>query len=364
MKTVLHLWKTMILVAAVPVVSVTAVAESGHTVKDGDTLAKVARRNGVTVGELLKANRGIDPDRISPGQRLVVPGKGKGVVAKPVEKVVAKTVVPKAAVKPVVKVESKVVTTEEKRVAAVAVGRETSGVHTVRAGDSIYKLSRQHGIPVEELLRRNGLEETATLKIGQEIRLGGGSAAVAAGPRKAAVVEESGAGERVGGSKTVVVRSAGRSEYHTVAKGETLASIAEKHNLTLAAVKKANSGMSSGVLKAGQRVYLPGVQARSVPAPVVREDGRVLAPEPDPLGDVSLAAMESSLNGERARTGYRVKEGDSIEGIAREFLLTPAELRSLNRMNPMDRVHAGQYLIVPFFKNREEVPARYGHSEA
>lgn len=348
----------MILVAAVPVVSVTAVAESGHTVKDGDTLAKVARRNGVTVGELLKANKGIDPDRISPGQRLVVPGKG--VVAKPVEK----AVVPKAAVKPVVKVEPKVVKTEEKRVAAVAVGRGTSGVHTVRAGDSIYKLSRQHGIPVEELLRRNGLEETATLKIGQEIRLGGGSAAVAAAPRKAVVVEESGAEERVGGSKTVVVRSAGRSEYHTVAKGETLASIAEKHNLTLAAVKKANSGMSSGLLKAGQRVYLPGVQARSVPAPVVREDGRVLAPEPDPLGDVSLAAMESSLNGERARTGYRVKEGDSIEGIAREFLLTPAELRSLNRMNPMDRVHAGQYLIVPFFKNREEVPARYGHSEA
>ena len=352
----------MILAAAVPVVSVTAVAESGHTVKDGDTLAKVARRNGVTVGELLKANKGIDPDRISPGQRLVVPGKGKGVVAKPVEKVVAKPVAPKAVVKPVAKAESKVVKAEEKRVAAV--GRETSGVHTVRAGDSIYKLSRQHGIPVEELLRRNGLEETATLKIGQEIRLGVGSAAVAAVPRKAVVVEESGAGERVGGSKTVVVRSGGRSEYHTVAKGETLASIAEKHNLALAAVKKANSGMSSGVLKVGQRVYLPGVQARSVPAPVVREDGRVLAPEPDPLGDVSLAAMESSLNGERARTGYRVKEGDSIEGIAREFLLTPAELRSLNRMNPMDRVHAGQYLIVPFFKNREEVPARYGHSEA
>jgi LysM repeat protein len=260
MKTVLHLWKTMILVAAVPVVSVTAVAESGHTVKDGDTLAKVARRNGVTVGELLKANKGIDADRIVPGQRLVVPGKG--VVAKPVEKVVSKPVVPKAAVKPVVKVEPKVVKTEEKRVAAVAVGRETSGVHTVRSGDSIYKLSRQHGIPVEELLRRNGLEETATLKIGQEIRLGGGSAAVAAAPRKAVVVEESGAEERVGGSKTVVVRSAGRSEYHTVAKGETLASIAEKHNLALAAVKKANSGMSSGVLKAGQRVY-PQLQFES-----------------------------------------------------------------------------------------------------
>jgi LysM repeat protein len=345
MKTVLHLWKTMILVAAVPVVSVTALAESGHTVKEGDTLAKVARRNGVSVGELLKANKGIDPDRIAPGQRLVVPGKGKGGVAK--------TVAPKAVVpKTVVKVEQKVVRSE------------ASGEHTVRAGDSIYKLSRQHGIPVEELLRRNGLEETSTLKIGQVIRLGGGNAAVAAAPRKAVVVDEAGVEDRAAGSKTVVVRSAGRSEYHTVAKGETLASIAEKHNLTLAAVKKANSGMSSGVLKAGQRVYLPGVQARSVPAPVVREDGRVLAPEPDPLGDVSLAALESSLNGERARTGYRVKEGDSIEGIAREFLLTPGELRSLNRMNPMDRVHAGQYLIVPFFKNREEVPARYGHSEA
>lgn len=353
----------MILVAAVPVVSVTALAESGHTVKEGDTLAKVARRNGVTVGELLKANKGIDPDRIAPGQRLVVPGKGKGVAAKPeVAKVVAKTVAPKAVapkavvpktvVKPVVKVEPKVVRSEAK------------GEYTVRAGDSIYKLSRQHGIPVEELLRRNGLAETSTLKIGQVIRLGGGSAAVAAGPRKAVVVDEAGVEDRAAGSKTVVVRSAGRSEYHTVTKGETLASIAEKHNLTLAAVKKANSGISSGVLKVGQRVYLPGVQARSVPAPVVREDGRVLAPEPDPLGDVSLAALESSLNGERARTGYRVKEGDSIEGIAREFLLTPAELRSLNRMNPMDRVHAGQYLIVPFFKNREEVPARYGHSEA
>ena len=48
-----------------------------HTVKNGDSFARVASKYGVTVNELKKANPGIKSDVIHPGDKLTIPSKGK-----------------------------------------------------------------------------------------------------------------------------------------------------------------------------------------------------------------------------------------------------------------------------------------------
>jgi LysM repeat protein len=43
-----------------------------YEVEDGDTLAKIARKYGVTVGHLIVTNNLTDKDRIYPGQRILI----------------------------------------------------------------------------------------------------------------------------------------------------------------------------------------------------------------------------------------------------------------------------------------------------
>ena len=50
--------------------------ESGpiYIVQPGDTLSFIASRFNVTVDELVAANPALDPNFLSPGQRIVIPG--------------------------------------------------------------------------------------------------------------------------------------------------------------------------------------------------------------------------------------------------------------------------------------------------
>lgn len=51
-----------------------AYSQSTYTVQPGDTLWLIARRYGTTVGELQRLNPGINPQRLTVGQRINVPG--------------------------------------------------------------------------------------------------------------------------------------------------------------------------------------------------------------------------------------------------------------------------------------------------
>ncbi|KKM09319.1 hypothetical protein SY88_19315 [Clostridiales bacterium PH28_bin88] len=44
-----------------------------HVVRSGDTLWRLSRQYGLSLDELLRANPGVDPLRLMPGQELVIP---------------------------------------------------------------------------------------------------------------------------------------------------------------------------------------------------------------------------------------------------------------------------------------------------
>ncbi|MEM9080122.1 MAG: LysM peptidoglycan-binding domain-containing protein, partial [Verrucomicrobiota bacterium] len=65
-----------------------------HTVMPGETLYAIARKNGLSVSKLTKLNPGINPNKLAPGQSLILSGNAKTTpkeTEKPAEKKPVKT---------------------------------------------------------------------------------------------------------------------------------------------------------------------------------------------------------------------------------------------------------------------------------
>jgi membrane-bound lytic murein transglycosylase D len=110
---------------------------SEYRVRAGDNLGQIARRYGVSVADLRGVNR-LNGDLIHVGQRLRIPVAGAAVSS---------------------------------------TGTPTQGTstrqYTVRAGDSLWNISRQHGVSVADLRARNGLGPKDLLRPGQVLEIPG-----------------------------------------------------------------------------------------------------------------------------------------------------------------------------------------------
>lgn len=116
----------------------------------------------------------------------------------------------------------------------------------------------------------------------------------------------------------------------TVSQGDTLYSLARRHNVSVAALKRAN-GLSSNIIRPGQQLVLPGRTARRVVERRVVERGpRTYEPRTsDPIDDDST---------------YTVQPGDSLYSIARRTNLSVASLRSWNDISNARRLMPGTKL--------------------
>ncbi len=112
-----------------------AASTSGwYRVRQGDTLEKIARRNGTTVKRLCQLN-GISPNKVlHPGDRLKVSGSA--------------TAAPQSQ------------TTSA-----------SGATYTVRSGDTLYKIARAHGTTVKRLCQLNGINENTKLRVGQKLKV-------------------------------------------------------------------------------------------------------------------------------------------------------------------------------------------------
>lgn len=119
----------------------TGVATGGwYRVRQGDTLEKIARRNGTTVKRLCQLN-GISENKIiHPGDRLKVSGSAKSQ------------------------------TGQSKQVAQGGQGSQ-GATYTVRSGDTLSKIARANGTSVRALCQLNGIKETSVLRVGQKLKV-------------------------------------------------------------------------------------------------------------------------------------------------------------------------------------------------
>lgn len=127
---------------------------------------------------------------------------------------------------------------------------------------------------------------------------------------------------------------------YTVKKGDTLFSIARKHDVAVADLKKANSLKSTG-LNAGTKLVIPGPAA----APEKKSAAAKNTTASKKSAKESPAAGRSG-QADSAAALYTVKKGDTLKSIARKHSLSVRELKELNSLQKESRLKVGQRLTV------------------
>jgi LysM repeat protein len=124
-----------------PVVTpdVAPVGGSEYVVVKGDSLAKIAKKNGVTLKALQAANPGVIPTKLKVGQKLVIPAGGKAAA--------------------------------DSAAPAVSAGGDVgTASYTVKSGDTLTKIAKAHGTTVKAIEAANGLS-TTKIKVGQKLKI-------------------------------------------------------------------------------------------------------------------------------------------------------------------------------------------------
>jgi LysM repeat protein len=126
---------------------------------------------------------------------------------------------------------------------------------------------------------------------------------------------------------------------YTVTRGDSLWTIAKKHNMTVAELGKANNLGAGAALRPGQKLMIP-VKAGAAPAVTAS------AEKPRDLG--TLTQQPKPANGDTMK--HTVAVGESLGVIARKYQVTVQELAVANSITDPSKVRAGQQLIIPGFK--------------
>jgi LysM repeat protein len=119
-------------------------------------------------------------------------------------------------------------------------------IHVVRAGQTLFGISRQYGVNIVTLAQVNGIANPNRIYVGQRLTIPTGSTAPAPAPSPAPVVP---------------------SGTYVVVRGDTLFGIARRHNTTVWAIAQANSIQNINRISVGQRLIIPGGNPGPAPAP-------------------------------------------------------------------------------------------------
>ncbi len=134
-------------------------ADNGRTVvaRPGDSLYKIARDFNVSMTELMRVN-GMPSPSIRPGQRIKIPSSASKQTARNLYK---------SSKKPM-----RTTRAPEAEYSAAGDGE----TYRVQSGDSLYGIARRLNVRAEDLAEANGIDDATKLKLGQELRIPGGSA--------------------------------------------------------------------------------------------------------------------------------------------------------------------------------------------
>lgn len=187
-----------------------------HTVSKGDSLAKLARKYGTTSSVLSKAN-GLTSKRLKRGSELLVP-----VAAE--------------------QASSYTLSQTNRRASKAASGRGTRTEHIVRDGDTLWDISRLHGVSYRKLAAWNSMTPSDPLRPGRTLVIWSKKA-------------DHGNGSADAGAGAGDADSNGRQRLsYQVRKGDSLWLISRKFKVAINDLKSWNSLDQDRLLKPGQQL--------------------------------------------------------------------------------------------------------------
>jgi LysM repeat protein len=173
-----------------------ALADDGaYTVNPGDTLAKIAAVHGASIATLMQANGIQNPDLISTGQRLIIPGASAALASTaPVAASGSPAAVTAASPAPLTAASAALVEAPAANPSASAAEvNPAGGIYIVKSGDTLAKIAAATGTTVSALMQANGINNANLVYTGQRLVIPGKGAAQAkpapaAGPASAPAV--------------------------------------------------------------------------------------------------------------------------------------------------------------------------------
>lgn len=137
-----------------------------------------------------------------------------------------------------------------------------------------------------------------------------------------------------------------RFTFHTIRKGETLASIARKYDVSVGAVREANALTPTSRLSVRQTLAIPAPSTPALPtvaAPKPAVTSSTAAARPGG-GTPSVPSGPSSASSS-APGLYKVRPGDTLYSIARQFSITVPQLKQWNNLKS-DSIKVGDQLRI------------------
>ena len=267
-----------------------------YVVKSGDSLWNIAKRYGISVDELKKANN-LTNNSLTVGETLIIPtsstseGEGEYYTVKSGDSLWSIAQKYNTTVDNLRRwnnLSSDALTIGQRLLVSQGSTGNSGGTegeyYTVKSGDSLWSIAQKYNTTVDNLRRWNNLSSDA-LTIGQRLLVRPGSTSNSGGTE---------------------------GEYYTVKSGDSLWSIAQKYNTTVDNLRRWNN-LSSDALTVGQRLLV----------------------RPGSTGNTGGTEGEY----------YTVKSGDSLWSIAQKFNTSVANLRQLNNLSS-DNLSIGQRLRI------------------
>ncbi len=183
-----------------------------------------------------------------------------------------------------------------------------NGTYTVKAGDSLYRIAKNHNISLQELKSLNNLNSDLIFA-GQVLKVSG---------------QVSSSQSSTNTSQSSNQPQASGNGTYTVKAGDSLYRIAVNHNMSLQELKNLNN-LSSNLIMPGQ---------------VLKVSGQVSSSQPSTNTSQSSNQTQASGNGT-----YTVKAGDSLWAIANSHKMTLNDLKRVNNLSS-DLIYVGQTLKV------------------
>jgi murein DD-endopeptidase MepM/ murein hydrolase activator NlpD len=133
----------------------------------------------------------------------------------------------------------------------------------------------------------------------------------------------------------------------SVAQGESLDIIAQRHNVPVSAILQANGLTQPAVLYPGQRLVIPRRQAAATPASSASAAPRppmVAAAKPGP----ALASVPAAGTVAPAQQGMHVvASGETLSKISRRYRKSVDEIARANNIQPQGKLKLGDRLVIP-----------------
>lgn len=216
-----------------------------YKVRSGDTLWGISHKFGTTVAAIAQANSLHNVHLIYPGQTLVIPNQKTASAPAPA----ASTAAPQAAP------------------SAPAPAASANSVYTVKSGDTLWGISRAHGVTIRSITAANRISNSSLIFPGQRLVIPAKNApatttpAAPAAPAAPAPVAPAAPAPQA--TPSAPAPSASSNTVYTVQRGDTLWGIARAHGTSVNALVQLNRIADSSHIYVGQKLTISGTSSNT-----------------------------------------------------------------------------------------------------